>query len=91
VAGVTFSDSTFHQNPDPGWVQNFFKVENLTPVQTLDTIDPTEIYPCLCISNDHTDSCYRGRSLASARPTESTFAGSHSVACAEFMERGIQS
>ena len=40
------------------WVLQFFKFENPTPVQTPATIiNPTLIYPCFCLRNDHTDSC----------------------------------
>jgi len=64
VAWVTFWDSD--SAPVPKFlnrvrirVRQFFKFENLTPVQTPATIiDPTEIYPCLYLRNDHTDSCY---------------------------------
>ena len=49
-------------------VRKFFKYENPTPVQTPATIiDPTEIYPCFTLRNDHTDSCYcRNRKLTPA-------------------------
>jgi len=45
VAGVTFSDF------DSGTFQTFFKLgqeifQIPTPVQTLATVDPTEIYQC---------------------------------------------
>jgi len=54
------------QNPTPLLFQNFgirvrlfFKFENLTPVQTPATIiNPTIIYPCFYLRNDHKDSCY---------------------------------
>jgi len=40
-------------------VRLFFKFENPTPVQTPATIiDPTAIYPCFYLRNDHTDSCF---------------------------------
>ena len=39
-------------------VRNFFKLENPTPVLTPATIDPTEIYLCFYLRNDHADSCY---------------------------------
>jgi len=40
-------------------VRQFFKFENPTPVQTPATmIDPTEIYPCFYLRNDHTECCY---------------------------------
>ena len=61
VAGVIFSDSDSAPvpkflNPDP--VREFFKFEKPSPVHTPATIDPTEIYPCFYLRNDHTDSCY---------------------------------
>ena len=40
----------------PVW--QFFKFENPTPVQTPATIDPTVIFPCFYLRNDHTDSCF---------------------------------
>ena len=45
VAGVTFSVSDPVSN---FWIRigKFSKFENPTTVQTLATIDPTEIYPC---------------------------------------------
>jgi len=54
------------QTPTPFLFQNFwikvrqsFKSENPTAAQTPATIiDPTIIYPCFHIRNDHTDSCY---------------------------------
>ena len=58
------------QTPTPLLFQNFglrdrirvrllFKFENPSPVQTPATIiDPTVIYPCFYLRNDHTDSCY---------------------------------
>ena len=59
---------TLFQIPTPLLFQNFwirvrvwqfFKFENLTPVQTPATvIDPTKIYPCFYLRNDHRDSCY---------------------------------
>jgi len=62
VGGVTF------QTPTPFLFQNFWirvqvrqflQFENPTPVKTLATIiDPTVIYPYLCLRNDRTDSCY---------------------------------
>ena len=40
-------------------VRQFFKIENPTPVQTPVTIiNPSLIYPCFYLRNDHTDSCY---------------------------------
>jgi len=63
VAGVTFSDSdsafkTFEFGYGSG-SGNFFKFENPTPVQTpAIIIDPTVIYPCFYLRNDHTDCCY---------------------------------
>ena len=40
-------------------IRQFFKFENPTPVQTPSTIiDPTVIYPCFYLINDHTDSWY---------------------------------
>jgi len=65
VAGVTFSDSDstpvskfLNPGPDP-CPAIFFKFENPTPVQTPATvIDPSVIYPCFYLRNDHTDSCY---------------------------------
>jgi len=53
------------QTPTPLLFQNFwirvwqfFKFENPPPVQTPATIiDPTVIYPCFYLRNDHTDSC----------------------------------
>jgi len=39
------------------WILKFFKFENLIPVQTLATIIRTEIFPCFCLGNDHTESC----------------------------------
>ena len=58
VAGVTFTDSD--SAPVPKFlIRKFFKFENPTPVQTPATIiDPTVIYPCFYLRNDHTDSCY---------------------------------
>jgi len=36
-----------------------FKFENPTPIQTPATIfDPSKIYPCFHLRNDHADSCY---------------------------------
>jgi len=46
LTGVTFSDSApvpKYLNPDLG--PEFFKFENLTPVQTQAAIEPTEILP----------------------------------------------
>ena len=39
-------------------VRKFFKFENPTPVQTPATNDPTEIYPCFYLRNDHANSCF---------------------------------
>jgi len=51
-------------------VLQFFKFENPTPVQTpATTIDPTEIYPCFYLINDHTDSCYRRSWKATLDPS----------------------
>ena len=60
VAGVTFSESDSAPVPNFGIrVRLFFKFENLTPVQTPATIiNPTIIYPCFYLRNDHKDSCY---------------------------------
>jgi len=61
---------SFFQTPTPLFFQNFgirarirfrqfLKFENPTPVQTPATIiNPTLIYPCFYLKNDHTDSCY---------------------------------
>jgi len=39
-------------------VRQFFKFENPTPVKTPATIiNPTEIWPCFYLRNDHTGSC----------------------------------
>jgi len=41
-------------------VKKFYKFENPTPAETPATInEPTVIYPCVYLRNDHTDSCYR--------------------------------
>jgi len=40
-------------------IRHFFKFENPTPVQTpAAIIDPTLIYPCFYLRNDHTDFCH---------------------------------
>jgi len=60
VAGVTFSDSDSAPVPK-FWIRirKFFKFENPAPVQTSAiVIDPTVIYQCFYLRNDHTDSCY---------------------------------
>jgi len=60
AAGVTFSDSPLllFQNFLIR-VRKFFKFENPTPVKTPATIiDPTVIYTCFYLRNDHTDYCY---------------------------------
>ena len=73
MAGVTFSDSGstpvpkfLNLAPDPG--ATIFKFENPTPVQNPDAIiDPTEIFPCFYLRDDHTDSCYcRNRKMTLA-------------------------
>jgi len=55
VARVTLSDSApvpNFLNPDPG-SDIFSKFENPTAVQTLAAIDPTKIYQCFYLRNDH--------------------------------------
>jgi len=39
-------------------VRKIFEFENPTSVQIPAIIDPTEIYQCFYLRNDHTDSCY---------------------------------
>jgi len=50
---------TQNLSPKPIRVRKFFKFENPTPVATpAAIIDPTVIYPCFCLRNHHTNSCY---------------------------------
>ena len=61
VAGVTFSDSDSAHVPtflNPGLGVESFQIWESGPVRTaVSIVDPTEIYPCFPIRNDHADSC----------------------------------